>query len=161
MCIMFGVWIRIIWRTYLKRFGTIGQKIQHCDLLHCFMFHDKKSCGKTMFLSFIVGGVSFECITFGSWIQCMQGTSWRGFRTIRQNMTLISWSLTGSLRYEPLNTPLCSLNVPVETMLAMAVSLWRLQWHYGWMCCMPATVASSVPANAASSVPVTQPRLGG
>ena len=26
----------------------------NCDLLHRFMFHDKKSCRKTTFLSFIV-----------------------------------------------------------------------------------------------------------
>ena len=69
VCIMISAWIHIILSTSLKRFGTIRQKILHCDLLHCFMFHDKKSCRKTMFLSFIVGGVSFVCITFGFWMR--------------------------------------------------------------------------------------------
>ena len=61
--------IHKVWRTSLKRFGTIMQKILHCDLLHLSMFHDKKSCRKTTFLSFNVGKVIIVCITFGSWIQ--------------------------------------------------------------------------------------------
>ena len=45
-----------------------GKKIRYCDLLHRFMFHDKNSCRKLTFLSFIVGEVIIVCITFGSWM---------------------------------------------------------------------------------------------
>ena len=55
--------------NFFEKIWDYQTKILHCDLLNCFMFHDKKSCRKTMFLSFIVGGVSFVCITFVSWIQ--------------------------------------------------------------------------------------------
>ena len=37
-----------------KRVWDYQAKIRHCDLLHCLMFHDKKSFRKMTFLSFIV-----------------------------------------------------------------------------------------------------------
>ena len=47
VCIMFGAWIRKIRRISLKGFGTIRQKIRHCDfLLHRFMFHNENLAGK-------------------------------------------------------------------------------------------------------------------
>ena len=69
--IMFGSWIWKISRTSLKRFTVrdYTQKIRHCDLLHRFMFHHKKSCRKTTFLSCTLGEVINVCIAFGSWIK--------------------------------------------------------------------------------------------
>ena len=64
VCIMFvpgsGKYEGLLWGYQAK--------IINCDLLHCFIFHDKKS-RKTMFFPFIVGEVIFVCIMFASLIQ--------------------------------------------------------------------------------------------
>ena len=64
VCIMIGAWIRKIRRTYLKGFGTIRQKIRHCDfLLHRFMFHNENLAGKRRSSpsSCCLQGIRFPC----------------------------------------------------------------------------------------------------
>ena len=47
LCIMFVTWIQKSLRTTLREleFRDYQAKMGQCDLLHCFMFHDKKLAG--------------------------------------------------------------------------------------------------------------------